>query len=98
MTNEKARNYQTRIADQTNGEMGSKLIQKWVGARLRPRMTTAAILDVMETDLRRGYELMGLDFRVSSGGSVCLCGLTDGDPTSAAFKNGGLLVVSPSDR
>src|SRR5436309_16132068 len=38
MTIDEARNYQTRIADQTNGEMGSKLIQKWVGARLRPRM------------------------------------------------------------
>ena len=28
---------------------------------------------------------------------MSLRGLTDGDPTSAAFKNGGLLVVCPSD-
>jgi hypothetical protein len=80
--------------------MGSKIIQKWV-ARLRPGMSTAAILEIMETDLRRGYELMGVDFGALSGHlkrrSMCLDGLADGDPTSAAFKNEGLLIVFPSD-
>jgi hypothetical protein len=58
MTLADARTYQTKIIEAHYGEVSAKIIHKSVSAMLRKGMLSAAILDAMELQLDRGYEIL----------------------------------------
>lgn len=52
-----------KITSSSEGEQGMKIVEAAIGKALRPGQPTSRILDLIEATQRRGYELLGVDFR-----------------------------------
>ncbi len=53
----------TKVISSSDGERGMKIVEVAIGKALKPGQPTSRILDVIEATQRRGYELLGVDFR-----------------------------------
>jgi hypothetical protein len=53
----------TKVIESSFGHRDFVIVEKQVGRCLKEGMPTSCILDLMESNLRRAYEFMGVDFR-----------------------------------
>jgi hypothetical protein len=58
MTLDAANQQRAKVIEQTQGEIAIKIMHKSVAARLRVGMLWGAILDVLESQLDRGYSIL----------------------------------------
>lgn len=47
-----------KVIDSSDGHRSMTIVRKEIGAQIRPGMLTRSILDVMESNQRRGYRIM----------------------------------------
>jgi hypothetical protein len=52
-----------KITSSSDGDKGMKIVEVAIGKRLAPGQPTSRVLDVIEATQRRGYELLGVEFR-----------------------------------